>query len=98
MEIDLIDMTEEAVNDNGYRYGCVAIDTFTKMVNIQPIKTKQPTDVINAMEEVFKILGIPKQIYSDQEGAFNDVGFVRLMNKDKIKHYDCWFSTFCRKL
>ena len=66
MEIYLIDMTEEAVNTNGYRYGFVAIDTFTKMVSVQPMKTKQPVDVINAMEEVFKILGIPKQIYSDQ--------------------------------
>ena len=35
MEIDLIDMTEEAVNNNGYRYGFAAIDTFTKMVSVQ---------------------------------------------------------------
>jgi len=86
MEIDLIDMTEEAVKKDGYRYGFVAIDTFTKMVNIQPIKSKLPDDVIYAMEEVFKILGIPKQIYSDQEGSFTNAGFVRLMNKHKIKH------------
>ncbi len=56
------------------------------MVSVQPINTKQPIDVINAMVEVFKILGIPNQICSDLEGAFNDVGFFRLRNKHKIKH------------
>jgi hypothetical protein len=86
MEIDLMDMTEEADDNNGYRYGFVAIDTFTKMVSVIAIKTKQPADVMNAMEQVFKILGIPKQIYSDQEGSFTNVDFVRLMNKHKIKH------------
>ena len=38
------------------------------------------------MEQVFKILRTPAEIYSDQEGSFSDVGFARLLNKHKIKH------------
>ena len=86
MEIDLIDMTEDATDNNGYRYGFVAIDTFSKIVDVIPIKSKKPVDVVNAMEKVFKTIGIPKQIYSDEEGAFNSAEFIRLMNKHKIKH------------
>ena len=50
-----------------------------------PIKTKTP-DVVKAMEELLNKIGIPKQLYSDQEGAFNNESFIRLMNKHKIKH------------
>ena len=39
-----------------------------------------------AMEKLLDKLGIPKQLYSDQEGAFINVEFIRLTNKHKIKH------------
>ena len=38
------------------------------------------------MEELLNKIGIPKQIYSDQEGAFNNVELIRLINTHKIKH------------
>ena len=31
-------------------------------------------------------MGIPKQLYSDQEGSFNNVEFIKLLNQHKIKH------------
>ena len=37
-------------------------------------------------KKILKSIGIPKQIYSDEEGAFNSADFIRLMNKHKIKH------------
>ena len=49
MEIDLIDMTEEATTNDGFRYGFVAIDTFSKIVDVIPMKSKKPEDVVNAM-------------------------------------------------
>ena len=47
MEIDLIDMTSAA--DKTYRYGFVAVDTFTKIVSVIQLKTKQPSDVVAAI-------------------------------------------------
>ena len=85
MEIDLIDMT--SVADKTYRYGFVAVDTFTKIVSVIPLKTKQPSDVVDAMVETLEKIGVPNQIYSDQEGSFNNVEFIKLMNKHKIKHH-----------
>ena len=46
MEIDLIDMTENATDNDGFRYGFVAIDTFSKIVDVIPIKSKKPVDVV----------------------------------------------------
>ena len=38
------------------------------------------------MEKILSKIGIPKKMYSDQEGAFNNVEVIKLMNKNKIKH------------
>ena len=38
------------------------------------------------MEEIFNRIGIPKQLYSDQEGSFTNAECIRLVNKHKIKH------------
>ena len=86
LEVDLIDLTKKATENDGYRYCMVAIDNFTKFAWGVAMKTKQPTDVINAFKEILEKIGVPKQMYSDQEGSFNNVGFIRLLNEHKIKH------------
>jgi hypothetical protein len=64
----------------------IGIDNFTKYAWGVAIKTKKPVDVVSAMEKILSKIGIPKQLYSDQEGSFNNVEFIKLMNKNKIKH------------
>ena len=85
-EVHLIDLTSKAEENDGYRYCMVCIDNFTKYAWGVPIKTKQPVDVVNAIQEIFNKIGIPKQLYSDQEGAFTNAEFIRLMDKHKIQH------------
>ena len=55
----------------------VGMDNFTKYAWGVPIKTLKPNDVVKAMEELFNKIGRPKQIYSDQEGAFTNAEFIR---------------------
>ena len=38
------------------------------------------------MEIILRTIGVPKQIYSDQEGSLNSPDFIKLMNKHHIKH------------
>ena len=64
----------------------VGIDHFTKYAWGVAIKTKKPVDVVREKEQILNKIGIPKQLYSDQEGAFNNVDFIRLMNNHKIIH------------
>ena len=86
IEVDLIDLTSKAEENDGYRFCMVGIDSFTKYAWGVPIKTKTPVDIVKAMEEIFNKIGIPKQLYSDQEGSFTNAEFIRLINKHKIKH------------
>ena len=86
LEVDLIDLTKKAEENNGFRYCMVAIDNFTKYAWGVAMKTKKPYDVVNAFKEILEKIGIPKQMYSDQEGSFNSPEFIRLLNEKKIKH------------
>jgi transposase InsO family protein len=85
-EIDLIDMTKSAKENNGYRFALTAIDNFSKYGSTIPMKGKTPKFIVAAFTEVMKDIGIPKQIYSDDEGSFSSKQFIRLMNENKIKH------------
>ena len=41
-EVDLIDFTKKAKENDGFRFGLVAIDNFTKFAWVVPIKKKNP--------------------------------------------------------
>ena len=85
--MDLIDFTAKAKENDGFRYGLVAIDNFTKFAWVVPMKDKKPKSVIEAFKEIIEKMGkTPKQMYSDEEGAFYSTEFVRFLNERKIKH------------
>ena len=84
LELDLIDLTAKAEENNGFRYALVAIDNFTKFAHAVPVKGKTPALLVEAMKEVLAKIGVPKQVYSDYEGSF-DPACIRLMNANGIK-------------
>ena len=48
---------------------------------------QKPKCVIAAFHKIIKKIGkTPKQMYSDEEGAFYSTEFVRFLNERKIKH------------
>ena len=65
--MDIMDIGTSVEN---MRYGLVAIDNFTKIAHVVEIQNKKPPEVIRAVKEVFSKIGIPKQVYSDEEGSF----------------------------
>ena len=50
-----------------------------------PIKNKKPEECVRAFNEVLDNIGIPKQIYHDNEGSFGSIEFIRLVNGHNIK-------------
>ena len=84
IEVDLIDLTKKAQENNGFRYCMVAIDNFTKFAWGVAIKTKQPTDVIKAFKEILEKIGIPKQIFRDQEGSWSTPEWKEVMRQHNI--------------
>ena len=85
-QIDIGDWTQSAEDNNGFRYMFLAVDTFSKYIHCVPIKNKQPAESIRAFNEILNVIGVPTQIMSDREGAWESTEFIKLLNKHKIKH------------
>ena len=77
--------TRSASENDGYRYCLVAVDVFTKMLWGVPIKNKKSEECVRAFKEVLNKIGKPQQFYYDNEGSFNSIKFIRLLNEHNIK-------------
>ena len=85
IQIDIADFTASGALNNGFRYLFVAVDIFTKYCHAVPIKDKQPTESVRAMNEILKVIGVPEVLYHDNEGSWNSGDFIQLLNQHKIK-------------
>lgn len=86
MQCDLADFTKTAEENDGHRYAFCAIDVFSRYAWAIPIKSKKPSDIIYAFNEVLKIIGKPDHLFSDSEGSLQSTEFIKLLNKNNIKH------------
>ena len=83
-QIDLVYMPKSYFN-NGYKYIFCCVDVFSKKADMIPLKVRDQRASVNAMEEILKNLGTPKQIYSDQGAEFDNELFQALMKQHKIE-------------
>ena len=65
-EADVMDILARDGGD-GIRYGLCAIDNFTKVLKVIPIKNKQPAELVRVLKLIRQPMGKPKQLYSDEE-------------------------------
>jgi hypothetical protein len=79
-QIDLIYMTEKWHN-RGYKYLFCAVDVFSKKAAMVPLKVRDKDTTTKAMEKIFKEIGVPKTIYSDQGSEFDNKPFQNLLDK-----------------
>ena len=64
-EIDIMDIEAKGATSNT-RYGLVAIDNFTKIAEVVPIKNRTPESMIEGIKKIITSMGKPKHIYSDE--------------------------------
>ena len=83
-ELDFMDVLARQ-GGSGVRYGLVAIGNFTKIAEAIPFKSKEPAELIRGLKLIFQSMGIPKQLYSDEEGGLKSNGFYRFVNESNIK-------------
>ena len=69
-QIDIMDMIELQKSQNQPRYALVVIDIFSKFGDVQPMYKKDSDSVLNALKIIFKKMGYPMSVYSDDDGAF----------------------------
>ena len=84
-EIDIMDILARGGGE-GIRYGMVAIGNFIKIAEVIPIENRQPTELIFALKLIFRSMGKPRQLYSDEESSFRAKVFFRFIHENGIKH------------
>ena len=84
-EFEIYIMDVLARDGDGIRYGLCAIDTFTQMVSVIPIKNRSTTQIIRGLQLIVEELGKPTQLYSDEESSLRSAGFFRFVNDNNIK-------------
>ena len=83
-EIDIMDI-EAKQSTSDTRYGLVAIDNFTKIAEVIPIKNRTPESIIAGLKKIIAEMGKPKQLYSDEESSVKSAKMVEFLNRTEIK-------------
>ena len=76
-QIDIMDMVNLRKSETQPRYALVVIDIFSKLGDAIPMNNKDSNSVYDALLTIFKKMGYPISIYSDDDGAF----------KSKVKEF-----------
>ena len=64
------------------RYGLVAIDNFTKVAEVIPIKNRTPESIIAGLKKITGSMRKPKQLYADEESSAKFARNGRILESD----------------
>lgn len=84
LQMDLVDMSNTSTANENYNYLLVAVDVFTRLGFVVPLKNKQSQSVVEAADEIFEIVD-PKILNTDNGSEFIDSGFLKLLRKKNIE-------------
>ena len=69
-----------------FRTGMICIDIWSKYMNIVPIKSKTPPDILaGMMENINKMGDEPKLMYTDEEGRSFNRSVLDYLKEEKIE-------------
>lgn len=74
-QFDLADFGASAVK---FRYAFVAIDAFSKMLDVVPIANKRPEECVRALNTILEKMHAPQYAYTDDGGEFKSAFEERL--------------------
>ena len=84
LEVDIMDIEARGDASNTH-YGLIAIDIFTKIADVVPIKHRTPEEIIAGLKNIFESMGKPKQLYSDEESSMRSAKMNRSLHDNEVK-------------
>jgi hypothetical protein len=78
---DLIDMSNFARSNNGYKWILLVIDVFTRRAYAKALKSKSAEDVLNGFEEIVLAKGMPGGLITDNGSEFTNREFQRFISR-----------------
>jgi hypothetical protein len=95
-QIDLVSMQNVKRHNDGYNYLMTIIDVFSRYAWVIPLKTKQGTEVANALERLFsQEKRQPKYLQSDLGGEFINTVVLKLLKAHNIDLFSVDSDTKC---
>lgn len=96
LQADLIEMQPFSKENQGHRYILIAIDVFSKVAYVEPLKDKTGGGVTSAMNRIIQKVNRHNphhhihKLHTDEGKEFYNSTMKQLLDKFKIQHY----STF----
>jgi hypothetical protein len=85
-QADLVDMQEYSSQNAGYKYLLTVIDCLSKYLWVFPLKSKNPTNIVNAFKEIFKERKCLK-LQTDRGTEFNNQQFKSFCERENVKFF-----------
>ena len=83
LQIDLVDMSDISLANENYKFLLVAIDVFSRLAFVVPIKNKTSSTIIENISEIFDVTG-PTMINSDNGSEWINRDFKKLLRESGI--------------
>ena len=82
--------------NRGYKYLLVCIDTLSRQIFVEPVKTKSAPDMVNAFDRIFSRPGIyiPWKIKTDQGKEFLARRVQDYFNEKNVQHHSMYNPRF----
>lgn len=86
LQVDLIDISDLAQDNDGVTFLMTAIDVFTKKAWVEPMKNKKGVTAKNVLEKIFRDMNtLPKQIFFDRGSEFVNSYVRDFLKKAHVK-------------
>ena len=86
-QLDLCDMQRLKNENDGYAWILVCIDVLSRYVWAQPMKTKRPSEVRTAFDNIIAQGRRPLMIFTDEGTEFLGKDFQAVLKDQDIEHY-----------
>ena len=86
-QMDLIEFPKFKKENDNYRYAMVCIDVWSRYAVAVPLKKKETQPMIRAWQKVVTLMGEPRNLNTDLEGAVMGKTFQDLLKEQGIKHW-----------
>jgi len=84
---DLIDVSKYKKENGGATFLLSAIDGFSKVAHVVPLKNKSADSVVRGLKRVFRALGTPKSLQTDRGKEFYSQKTSKLFSDLNINHF-----------
>jgi len=85
--LDLVDMQQHSIQNDGYRYMLTCIDTFSKMAWAVAMKDKGGKSICDAFRQILQGGRKPYRVRTDKGKEFVNMMFKKLLEEEAIHFF-----------